>query len=96
MAIYNKVYVNDTGTKIRLNAASDISTQTVLKIDWKKPDNTEGSWDATLEGTTYACYITEDGDLDQAGIWKLQIYVEMPAWKGHGETVSMKVYEEFE
>lgn len=91
----NKIYVGDIGTEILLDAVEDISTQTKLEIKYKKPDGTTGAWSASLDDTTKAKYATVANDLDQAGVWTFQIYVEMPSWSGLGESVSVVVYDGF-
>ena len=40
-------------------------------------------------------YITVAGDLDQPGKYKIQPHITIGGWTGHGETVSLNVYEEF-
>jgi hypothetical protein len=96
MSVFNKVYAGDIGTKIRLNAGSDISSNTVLKILYIKPDNTEGEWIAEVEDLQYAVYTTIVDDLDVPGIWRLQIYTELASWSGLGETAQLKIYDRFE
>jgi hypothetical protein len=92
----DKVYKNDIGTKIKLDAGSDISTKTSLKIKYLKGDGvTSGEWDAILEGTDYGYYITVAGDLDTIGIWKLQLYAVLPSGTWRGETVEMQVFDDF-
>ena len=90
-----KVYKNDIGTKIKLDAGCDISAATVWKILYSKPGTTriKGEWIATPEGTNYAYYITLAGDLDAVGKWHIQLYIESPNWKGYGEMVSFEVYD---
>jgi hypothetical protein len=36
-------------------------------------------------------YVVQVGDLDVAGDWQLQAYVEFPTWKGRGEVATLKV-----
>ena len=91
-----KIYKNDIGTKLSFNADMDISAAEVLKIKYKKPSGDINSWNAILEGTEEAYYITEDGDLDEIGKWEVQLYVELSDWKGSGEVTSFHVYEEIE
>ena len=92
----NKIYVGDIGTEIILDALTDISSQTVLQIKYKKPDKTTGFWPASVQDTTKAKYVTAEGDLDQAGTWQLQIYVELSGgWKGHGEATKLVVSDLF-
>lgn len=91
----SKVYVADVGTEIVLNCGADVSAATVKSIKVQKPDGTTTSWAAVLEGTNYLKYTIQDGDLDQAGAWKVQAYIEIASWKGLGETAKLKVSEAF-
>ena len=91
----DKVYKNDIGTAIILDTTEDISTQTTLKILYMKPSGTEGEWIATVYDTTKAKYVTTSGDLSEKGLWYLQVYLELPSWKGYGETVEMMVYDQW-
>ena len=91
----SKYYVNDVGTKMRVDAVTNISTATVLKLKIKKPDNTKVEWIATLEGLTFLTYIVQAGDWDQAGRYSLQSYIEMPGWTGEGDTTSFEIHDAF-
>ena len=91
----DKVYKNDIGTAIILDTTENITAQTVLKILYQKPSGTVGEWAATVFQTTKARYVTISGDLNEKGLWYLQIYLEIPAWKGYGETVEMYVYDQW-
>ena len=89
------VYVGDIGTEIILDCGTDISSATVRKINARKPDGTTLQWLADADGTTSIKYVTVDGDLSAAGLWLLQAYIEMPGWKGRGETARMPVADSF-
>jgi len=90
-----KIYKNDIGTKIILNAGCNIATADVLKILYSKPGKTriEGEWNASPEGTNYVYYITLAGDLDAVGIWHIQLYIESPNWTGYGEIIDFEVHD---
>lgn len=90
-----KIYKNDIGTKIKLDAGCNITAATVWKILYSKPGKTrvEGEWIASPEGTDSAYYLTQAGDLDAMGKWHIQLYIESPNWKGYGEMVSFEVYD---
>jgi len=101
-----KVYVGDVGTEIRLDcnpddlAEIDIATANTLKILVLKPSGAEDEWTAARYGSTdQITYTTVATDLDEAGNYKLQAYVEWtspsPVSIHLGETVRLKVYEEF-
>jgi hypothetical protein len=89
----NKIFVGDVGTDIILDAGEDITAQTTLLIKYKKPSGLTGSWSATVYQTTKGKYTTVSGDLDESGTWKLQLYVVLPAWSGHGEVAKLPVYD---
>jgi hypothetical protein len=92
----SKVYIGDIGTKLSLDIGENVSTATVKRIYYLKPDGKEGWWAATLEtGNLILSYTTKAGDLDVAGSWKLQAYVEMTAWKGLSETITLVVNKRF-
>lgn len=91
----NKIYVGDIGTVIELDCVSDISTATVTKIRYQKPDRKVGEWPAVRSGNKIS-FTTVSGSLDQAGTWRLQAYVEMPNWRGRGETVDMVIHSLFD
>jgi len=57
-----KVYKDDIGTKIKLDAGCNIATATVWKILYSKPGKTrvEGGWVAIPEETNYIYYITRN------------------------------------
>ena len=81
-----KPQAGDIGTKIRYNAQESLADQDVLKLKYRKPDKTTGEWPAVVYSDTYAEYTTLLAtDLDVAGLWFLQIYIETPGWKGHSE-----------
>lgn len=90
-----KVYVGDEKTEVLLDCEEDISSATSLQILAKKPSGAIVTWNATLEGISVLKYITQAGDLDQAGTWKLQAKVVMPSWSGRGETLEVRVHEAF-
>ena len=86
------VFVGDVGTVIRLDTDETISTATVLRIYYKKPrNNGTGFWAGSLYSTDTVEYTTVEDDIDTAGTWELQAYVEMPDWLGRGTVVEMEV-----
>ncbi len=87
------IYKGDIGTKITLDTEIDISSGTVFKIYYLKPDGTSGFWTAAKEADnqniSYTTLATTD--LDVVGTWVIQSYVEVPGWKGLGLAVNMIV-----
>ena len=90
----SKIYIGDAVT-IDLDTELDLTGQTNLRINYKKPvSETEGYWDAIIEDTTKVRYTTiVDTDLDEAGLWDLQAYD--PDWDVHGDLVQMRVHSLF-
>ena len=64
--------------------------------DWKAPDDTTGEWTASLNADNQTVEYTNPNPWLIAGIWKFQIYVELPDWEGNGETYERKIYDLFE
>lgn len=100
----SKVYVNNVGTEVLVDAAQDISTAEILILHVKKPDNTEVEWtinEAHWPGidddhpNSQIKYIINVGDLDLIGSYKIQPYIDMPTWTGIGQTSSFKVWAKF-
>ncbi|MBI5872698.1 MAG: hypothetical protein HZB36_00945, partial [Candidatus Omnitrophica bacterium] len=87
------IFKGDIGTKIILNTGSDLSTGTVFKIYYHKPDGTTGSWTAQKESDNLSISYTTLtlNDLNVVGTWVLQSYVEISGWKGFGVSVNLIV-----
>ncbi len=85
------VFVGDVGTEIILDCGTDVSTATVRNIIARSPSGAKKTWAASLDGTTRIKYLTQTGDLDTAGTWRLQAYVDMPGWSGHGDVTLLTV-----
>jgi len=88
----NKIFVGDIGTEIILDAGEDISSQTTLEVQYIKPSGTTGEWTASVYNTNFAKYTTIADDIDEDGIWRFRIYVELISWTGYGEEDSIEVF----
>ena len=89
----NSPYVGDEGTKISVDVGINADNISLAKLIVKKPSGTVVEWTAIPEsGTTTIYYITGSGDLDKAGRYYVQAYVETSDWKGHGAVTSFTVY----
>lgn len=94
----SEIHVLDIGTEFRIPITDDgevvdISTATGLTIIFKKPDGTLLSVTADLytDGTDGIMYYRAvDGDLDQAGIWKIQAFVEISGGSYYSSIGSFK------
>lgn len=87
------IFVGDVGTKIILSVeeTTDISSGTEQVINYRKPNCETGTWTATIEDNTLY-YITQEGDIDQQGTWKLQGFVNLGAWEGCTTIANMSVF----
>jgi hypothetical protein len=76
---------------LTLDTGRDLTGASNPKILYQKPDGTKGEWTATISGQSLT-YAVINTDIDQAGVWKLQTYIEVAAKKGYGEIVE-QVFE---
>lgn len=91
-----KIYVGDFGTVLDVDVGEDISAATELKIRATKPDGTTiVEWVSGLQGSSTVRYTFADGDLDTAGVWKLQAKVTNASGVWYGETVPLRIYALF-
>jgi hypothetical protein len=92
-----KYYVGDLGTEIIVDTCSDISEATLAALIVLKPNaSTPVTWVGAVYETTKIRYIVTADDFNVAGEYRLQAYVEMPGWKGRGDTVRFKVTDPFQ
>ena len=97
----DKVFVNDIGTVFRTTVkedgvAADISAATTKTIIFQPPSGISVTQTAVLytDGTDGIMqYVSVADDLNVGGTWKLQGYVALPTWQGHGDQVEFKVYD---
>lgn len=75
------MHVGDIGTHIRVTISGYDGdfTPTTIKFSFLKPNKTKVSKDGVLYSASNGIveYVTQDGDLDIKGIWKLQVWVEL-------------------
>jgi hypothetical protein len=92
-----KIYVNDIGVVIEIDMGESLSTATNLKLEVRKPDNTEVEWTPTVYGTefNFLRYTTVANDLDQAGVWKANPFLSLGGWTGLADTVTFEVYDKY-
>lgn len=85
------IFKNQTLLTLKLETNLDISTASELKILYRKPDGTRGSWPGTLDGTTKISYDVSANDIDQAGNWQFQAYAKIGTLEGYGVIVHQKI-----
>lgn len=82
-----KVFKNQGLLTIKLETKSaNVSVAEVKKILYKKPDETKGFFTATAEGTKLV-HTFSNAEIDQAGTWEFQAYIEVAGLKGYGEII---------
>lgn len=91
-----KIYVGAVDKEILLDVISDISTATLVELHVKKPSGATEEWAAMVYNDHFVRHVVVAGELDEAGVYKVQPWIEMPALKDHAQTFEMKVYDEFE
>jgi hypothetical protein len=93
----DKIYTSDFGTKITNNLQTDITGYTTIKYQYKKPDGSTGEFNLTVENLTCGIvyYVTQSGDLDQAGDWIFQTEVVHPTTEFSSNSFIVPVYAPF-
>lgn len=87
----SEIYVGDVGTEIELDCGIDTTTATQREIVARSPVGVIKTWPATQIGQNVIQYITQPGDIDVVGNWRLQARVAMPGWSGSGKVATLKV-----
>ena len=97
----NEIHLNDVGTEFKLTIADagsvvDLSPSgTTTTINFRRPDGTCFSKTATAVDAANGVvrYITESGDLDTTGTWKLQDFVDFVAKEFYSDIHSFRVHK---
>jgi hypothetical protein len=92
----SNVYKGQSLLTIKLETGLDISSASVKKINYKKPNGTIGSWVATVDGTTKLSYNVNQGDINQSGKWKMQAFVTIGGKDGYGDSVEVDFKKQFQ
>ena len=86
------IFKNQGLLTITLECGIDVSSASSALVLYKKPSGTTGSWTGTATGTTVV-YDVEDGDLNEAGTWKVQPKVTIGGEDGYGDIKPLVVSE---
>jgi len=73
---------------------SSATSGTVYKV--KKPSGLEVDWTCTTYSTTSFVYTSTSNDLNESGIYALQVYAVYPDWQGRSETYKFEIYDLFD
>jgi hypothetical protein len=85
------VHLGDVGVEFAWDVGEDVSAATVHKLKYQKPTGAVGEFAATVSGTMLRYTTTLATELDVAGSWGMQAYIEMPGWKGHSDVDHFEV-----
>lgn len=94
--VETKWYVGTIGVKLTVETGQDLSDTMQVSLLVKKPDGSQEEWVGTANGTKIE-YIIQSGDLDQAGIYRVQakaVFADGAIW--YGNTDVLVIYELFE
>lgn len=92
----DKSYVGDIGTILEVDCGVDISASTTHNLMVQKPDLTTVELVGVIHNVNFIRYTTIDGDLDQAGVYRIQSKIVISAWEGLGETAKLRIYDPYE
>jgi hypothetical protein len=87
----NKVYKKQGLLTLTCECGITITEATEMKILFKKPDGTKGSWTAEQNTATSIRYDASNADLDQEGFWEIQAFVTIADKDGYGEISKLEV-----
>lgn len=92
----NEIHVGDVGTQFTLSIYDENSNSVSVSgatatINFKKPDSTIVSKNATV-GASSISYISATGDLDSAGTWSLQGYINFGVSGWYTDIQKFQVY----
>lgn len=82
--------VGDFGQTLEISTDLDVTAATEVILAVKKPDGTLAEWDCT-PAVGLVTRVFEDGDLDQEGLYKVQIVCTFAAGQQTSEAVSFAV-----
>lgn len=85
------VFQNQGLLALKLDTGQDVSSASVKRILYRKPDGSSGYWTATQEGTSVLVYNLLNTDLDQIGVWTFQAFVTIAGKNGYGEYVQKEI-----
>jgi hypothetical protein len=80
------------GFKLIFDYGTSLSAATTNQILYTTPSGTDGSWTATVSGTTIE-YTVISTDFDEVGNWSYQGYVVTPAFTQPSTVKNIEVTE---
>lgn len=95
MSTERKHYVGEVGIELILDCGGSVVGATAYCIKVKKPNFTEADWTAEIYNSNYLRHLIGADELDQAGNWEFQAYIEISGLKRYGSTCNIVVYDKF-
>ena len=86
-----KVFVDDD-ILLTLSTGKVLTTFTIFKIKFERPNGTKGNWPAALHPSINT-RMEATVNFDMAGVWKVQAFISSGVEKFHGMWADVKVYE---
>ena len=92
--ILSKLYINDTGI-IKIDCVGALSAANTHYLSVQKPDNSIVVWNTSIIEDRYLQHLISTDDLDLAGPYSIQAYIERGGELKRGDTTSLTVYGVF-
>ena len=97
----DKSYVGTIGLEIVVDCRTDLTSLNItsMSLKVKKPQSEkEVEWEAAVVDDTCLRYITRNGDLDEAGTYKIQphLVIDDTFFDGSGKTVELNIYDKYQ
>ena len=92
---HDQPYVGTVGFLIEADCQQDISAASNPHFLVRKPSGATGIWTATIttidEQTRYLRHATEEGELNEAGDYRIHACFTLGDWQGPGEAGTLTV-----
>ena len=86
-----RAHMGDIGVEFTFDVGEDVTDATVHKLVYQKSSGVVGEFAATVSGTALKFTTALVTELDVAGPWNMQAYIEMPGFKGYSDMASFNV-----
>ena len=89
------IYINQGYITIELETGVSLSGASGQVIKYRKPSGTTGEWTGVISGTKLT-YEVQEGDLNQAGTWRLYGEMTIDSRTAITDAVNLVVHNLFE
>jgi len=94
-----RIYVNTIGLSIIIDMGRDMSGSASRVLEVMLPGGTVTQWTSIgvhPDNSNWIVYTTVSGSLPQEGLYRLQPSFTLGGWSGLGQTISFRVYGEYD